>query len=972
MSEDLHSSCGCIGVTSGGEPGHYNPPGLPDVRYRAGVHATFKQRMLHTFASRAGLNQLTTRDDDDPIVALSDAWASVLDVLTFYNERIANEGYLQTATERRSVLELSHEVGYEVNPGVAATTVLAFQLENAQGSPESVRLDTGTRTQSIPGQNELAQTFETTESIVAHSTWNAIAPLTASPLSVSNGLQDFYVKGVANDLKSGDSVLLVGKERLEDPISDRWHVRKVASVTTDAPNKRTHVVLDRPMGDWSRSVPYYDPKLYALRQRAALFGHNAIDFYSLPQIVRDGYGKNATNFSNFTIEGVAGGSLAGTGLLAEYFSNGTLTGTPIKQLSGNLSYLWSPLGSDFSPTGNNSVFSLRLTGWIEAPVDGSYTFTTEAAGGVRMWVGGVALVDAFGDRNRVVHSNVVGMTANARSSIRIEYTSLAAAPMLYVTWTPPNSAATPIPLNRLYPPSQYVVQLDAAYPKLLQDSWLVLNTADSQALYRVKKTSEDARAMFQLSGKTTRVVMEGTPITPDFNVRLRETSVLAQSDLLEWADQPVTYAVSGTAVQLQGRVDGLMPGRLLSFSGVDDATGKPVSEIIQLGSTYVSDDYTMFYFNNSLKYTYRRSSLAINANVAPAAHGETKVELLGSGNAQKRLQSFVLKNKPLTHLPASTATGVQSTLEIRVDGLLWNEVPTLLEAGPTDQVYTTSINDENEVTVRFGDGIHGSRVPSGSGNIVARYRVGSGTAGLLKAGQISLLLSRPLGLKSVSNPLPTEGAADAESRDEARRNAPLRVLALDRIVSLRDYEDFAQAFAGVGRARATVLQDGENKLIHLTLASATGGAIPEDSLLRKNLARAIETHRDQTATLVLASRELREFYIGASILVDEPRYVRAAVYENVTSVLRSAFGWQKREFSQMVLRGEVIAVMQSVPGVVAVHLKAFSADNYYDLVDGIPALPARWDYGQQGAFIAPAQLVTIKSDGIQLSEMTKP
>ena len=48
------------------------------------------------------------------------ACACVADVLGFYQERIANEGYLRTATERRSVLELARTIGYELKPGVAA------------------------------------------------------------------------------------------------------------------------------------------------------------------------------------------------------------------------------------------------------------------------------------------------------------------------------------------------------------------------------------------------------------------------------------------------------------------------------------------------------------------------------------------------------------------------------------------------------------------------------------------------------------------------------------------------------------------------------------------------------------------------------------------------------------------------------------------------------------------------------------
>ena len=72
---------------------------------------------------------LTTRAPDDPAIALLDAWAVVGDVLSFYQERIANEGFLRTATERRSVLELARQIGYELNPGVAAATYLVWEVE---------------------------------------------------------------------------------------------------------------------------------------------------------------------------------------------------------------------------------------------------------------------------------------------------------------------------------------------------------------------------------------------------------------------------------------------------------------------------------------------------------------------------------------------------------------------------------------------------------------------------------------------------------------------------------------------------------------------------------------------------------------------------------------------------------------------------------------------------------------------------
>ena len=76
-----------------------NPPGPP----RWPTAAARRPACCAGCSPRAGpseLPELTARDPDDPAIALLDAWATVADVVTFYQERIANEGFLRTATER--------------------------------------------------------------------------------------------------------------------------------------------------------------------------------------------------------------------------------------------------------------------------------------------------------------------------------------------------------------------------------------------------------------------------------------------------------------------------------------------------------------------------------------------------------------------------------------------------------------------------------------------------------------------------------------------------------------------------------------------------------------------------------------------------------------------------------------------------------------------------------------------------------
>ena len=98
------------------------------------------------------LADLTTREASDSAIALLDAWATVADVLTFYQERIADEGYLRTATERRSVLGLARLVGYALRPGVASTAYLAYTIEEDRSvtPPKGmeVTIPAGSRAQS--------------------------------------------------------------------------------------------------------------------------------------------------------------------------------------------------------------------------------------------------------------------------------------------------------------------------------------------------------------------------------------------------------------------------------------------------------------------------------------------------------------------------------------------------------------------------------------------------------------------------------------------------------------------------------------------------------------------------------------------------------------------------------------------------------------------------------------------------------
>jgi hypothetical protein len=231
----MNQTCGCCeGVEPITPVRITNRPGLDALAYRVGSHARFLETMLARLSKR--LRPLTTRAADDPSIALLDAWATVAEVLSFYQERIANEGYLRTATERRSVLELGRLVGYSLRPGVAATAYLAYTLDEVA----RLTIEAGNGVQSVPGPGELPQTFETVEELEARGEWNTLAvrqtralDVTALAALAGDAAQQLYLRGITTGLGPNDPLLVDFGERQE--------LYRVVEVEPDAGADRTRV-----------------------------------------------------------------------------------------------------------------------------------------------------------------------------------------------------------------------------------------------------------------------------------------------------------------------------------------------------------------------------------------------------------------------------------------------------------------------------------------------------------------------------------------------------------------------------------------------------------------------------------------------------------------------------------------------------------------------------------------------------------
>jgi hypothetical protein len=859
-------TCGCCeGLEASTPQTLANRMGLSAIAYRIGDYAQFKESMLSGLSSAEypALAGLRTRDPDDFTVGLIDAVACAADVLTFYQERLANESYLRTATERVSLQEMAKLIGYRLRPGVAAETLLAFGLEAQKtppaglppdpgtfvtGIPALLTLPAGLQVRSVPGPDEKPQTFETVEEITARPEWNAMRPLMSAPGSPGFGATETWLQGVRNDLKPGDALLFVDDGFLAHPTTDtHWDFRLIDSVDVDAANDRTHVTwqggLVAVSADSSPSVP---PQVHVLRKRAAVFGANAPLWASMSNEFKTSYLNGASDsgeWPDFTI------------------------------------------GPDTGHVDLDAVYA-RVR-------PGSFAVLTMASFSRFGTVGVLAA--------KTIGSVAVGVP---RPSLAVE-------------------------------------------------------------LYKITSTADVSRAAFALSAKITRLELQGQNIDTFFHFP-RETSVYVQSEQLHLAPYPVTAPISGDQLPLAGSTEDLQPGRRLIVKGEREDGGQLTHEaaILDAGATLT--------IAPPLPAGLKRDTVVVHANVALARHGETGMQILGAGDAGQSFQRFELKRMPLTYRSAATETGAESELSLRVDGVEWTERPTMFGAAPAERAYTLSTDEQGKIFVVFGDGVCGARLPSGVNNVRATYGQGIGSEGNVAAEKLTQLTTRPLGLKSVSNPVAAQGGTDPEPAGQARRTMPLGTRTLGRAVSLLDYEDFAIAFAGVAKAQAQVLQLPAGPTIAITVAGQDGTALSPTNPVWNNLLLALKANGDPHVSVLLLSYLASTFRLGLQVKRD-PAYESKPLLAAVEAALRAHYSFASRSLGQPVLQSDVIAVAQAVPGVVAVNL---------DLLYGGTAPQAQTDRSLQTRLLAsrmrvsggvaqPAELLTLDAGKLDhLEEMT--
>jgi uncharacterized phage protein gp47/JayE len=209
--------------------------------------------------------------DGDYQTMFIELWAYLADILTFYQERIANEAFITTAIQQDSLLRLAGLINYTPSPGSGASGFAAFMVaENT-----TVTIPAGFRVGSQAQPGKPAVVFETSSAIIASGDDSAV-PLSPRSPAVLFQPNTIVLQGVNNRLAAGDYVLAVENQGLANEFPNLLQITQIeinenANITT--------VFWDP--GDSGYNSASKQVAVYAFRVTAAPFGSSAPPWASL-------------------------------------------------------------------------------------------------------------------------------------------------------------------------------------------------------------------------------------------------------------------------------------------------------------------------------------------------------------------------------------------------------------------------------------------------------------------------------------------------------------------------------------------------------------------------------------------------------------------------------------------------------------------------------------------------------------------
>jgi hypothetical protein len=274
-------------------------------------------------------------------------------------------------------------------------------------------------------------------------------------------------------------------------------------------------------------------------------------------------------------------------------------------------------------------------------------------------------------------------------------------------------------------------------------------------------------------------------------------------------------------------------------------------------------------------------------------------------------------------IPFITLVGTLNSLSTT-----WTARQDLLELGESDPNFVVEVESDGVATLRFGDNTNGKSPDTGT-TFTADYRIGNGTAGNVGADSLVFLAVGDARIQSCRNPLPAVGGTDPETNDQIRRRAPQAFLTQERAVTMADYEAVAALNPLVDQSVATLRWTGSWYTVFISVEPEGGG--PLKPALEQALAANLERYRLAGQDLELDSPQYVSLELELEVCVAADYFqsnVQAALLQVLSNRLlpngqKGLFYPDNFTFGQTVYLSPVFLAARSVAGVVSVRATKF-------------------------------------------------
>lgn len=295
---------------------------------------------------------------------------------------------------------------------------------------------------------------------------------------------------------------------------------------------------------------------------------------------------------------------------------------------------------------------------------------------------------------------------------------------------------------------------------------------------------------------------------------------------------------------------------------------------------------------------------------------------------------------PVLHGPAAALVqdprAALPAVRVHEGDEIWTPRRDLLNSGARDRHFVGELEDDGRLALRFGDGRHGAK-PKPGARLAVHYRLGGGKAGNVGAEAINHLVlcrdpecpatGRPLPVAGVRNPLPAVGGTEPEPVEQVRRLAPLDLRRTRRrAVTAEDYAALASGLPGVQRAAAEIRWTGSVQEAHIAV-DAYGTGAPSPALL-DSVAHALEGYRRIGHDLVVGPARPVPLDIAVEVCA-APGHQHGQILAELYRVLGGRrlsggrlgfFHPDALTFGEPVRLSRLVAVAAAVPGVLSVEV----------------------------------------------------